>query len=138
MLGSPYGEVLEQGQLQVAWESEAGRLVLRYFDHRFPLDGGTWGVVLRLAADRAEDADTAEGLTRLAEQSDAMPARSDRGAAGTRDRTAAAARLRQSLAELMARKGLGGPVGLAVTAALEHLNTEPGRDTLHALLEAQA
>ncbi len=138
VLGSPYGEVLEQGQLQVAWESEAGRLVLRYFDHRFPLDGGTWGVVLRLAADRAEDADTAEGLTRLAEQSDAMPARSDRGAAGTRDRAAAAARLRQSLAELMARKGLGGPVGLAVTAALERLNTEPGRDTLHALLEAQA
>ncbi len=138
VLGGPYGEVLEQGQLQVVWESETGRLVLRYFDHRFLLDGGTWGVLLRLAADRAEDADTAEGLTGLAEQSDAMPERSDRGVAGTRERTAAAARLRQSFQELTARKGVGGPAGQAVTAALEHVNTEPGRDTLHALLEAQA
>lgn len=138
VLGSPYGEVLEQGELQVGWESEAGRLVLRYFEHRFPLDPGTWGVLLRLAADQAEDADTAEGLTRLAEEADALPARSDRGAAGTRERTAAAARLRQSLLELTARKGSEGAPGQAITAALAQLHAEPGRDRLHALLEAQA
>ncbi|WP_162241808.1 malto-oligosyltrehalose synthase [Pseudorhodoferax sp. Leaf267] len=134
VLGEPYGEVLEQGQLQVHWE-DGGRLVLRYFDHRFPLDGATWGVVLRLAADQAEDADTAEGLTRLAGQADAMPARADLGPARARERAQAAERLRQSFSEqVAARKATAG----AVQRAIEQLNADTDRDTLHRLLEAQA
>lgn len=138
VLGAPYGEVLDQGQLQLAWEAkeegEAGRFVLRYFEHGFPTDPASWGAVLRLAADRAEDADTAEGLTALAERADAMPPREDRGAAGARERAAAAGRVRQGLQELLAQRRAAGP---AVAAALEHLNQEPGHDVLHALLEAQ-
>lgn len=134
VLGAPYGEVLDQGQLQLAWE-DSGRFVLRYFEHGFATDPASWGAVLRLAADHAEDADTAEGLTLLAERADAMPPRTDRGAAGARERAAAAARLRQGLVDLVAqRRAAGG----AIDAALQRLNQSPDHDDLHAVLQAQA
>jgi (1->4)-alpha-D-glucan 1-alpha-D-glucosylmutase len=139
VLGEPYGEVLAQGQLQVAWEHEAGRFALRYFDHRFPLDAASWGLLLRLAADLADDADTAERLTLLAQRADAMPPRADAGAARARERADAAAQLRQALADLAtAGKGVDGPAGRAVQAALAQVNTAPDRDLLHAVHEAQA
>lgn len=134
VLGAPYGEVLDQGQLQLAWEEGGDRFVLRYFEHVFPTDPGSWGAVLRLAADQAEDADTAEGLTLLGERADAMPPREDRGAAGARERAVAAARLRQGLVDLVAqRRAAGG----AIESALQRLNAAPEHDALHALLEAQ-
>ena len=139
VLGEPYGEVLAQGQLQVAWESEAGRFVLRYFDHRFPMDAATWGRVLRLAADHADDADTAEVLTVLANRADAMPPRADAGDAQARERSQAAGRLRQRFIDLVAdSRGVDGPAGRAVQAALSQINTAPDRDMLHALHDAQA
>jgi (1->4)-alpha-D-glucan 1-alpha-D-glucosylmutase len=134
LLGAPYGEVLEQGALQLALDEAAGRFVLHYFDHRVATDPGSWGAVLRLAADQAADADTAEALTALAERAEAMAPREDTGNAGARSRAAAAARLRQLLLECLAQSRESAR---AVDAALAQLNAAPGRDALHAFLEAQ-
>ena len=139
LLGAPYGEVLERGELQLRWEQGAGVgagcFVLAYFTHRVATDPGSWGAVLRLAADQAADADTAEALTALAERADAMPPREDLGAAGARERAAAAARLRQQLLACMAQRR---EAERAIDAALAWLNGAGGRDALHALLEVQA
>ena len=39
VLGGPYGEVLEKGELKLAHED--GKYVVRYYDHRFPIDPAT-------------------------------------------------------------------------------------------------
>src|SRR5688572_1802973 len=39
VLGAPYGEVLEKGELKLA--QEGGKYVVRYYDHRFPIDPAT-------------------------------------------------------------------------------------------------
>jgi (1->4)-alpha-D-glucan 1-alpha-D-glucosylmutase len=39
VLGAPYGEVLEKGELKLAYED--GRYAVRYYDHRFPIDPAT-------------------------------------------------------------------------------------------------
>lgn len=44
VLGGPFGEVLERGELALAWEDEG--LVVTYFDQRFPVAPGTYGLVL--------------------------------------------------------------------------------------------
>jgi (1->4)-alpha-D-glucan 1-alpha-D-glucosylmutase len=42
VLGDHYGEVLARGELKVARDASAGRLEVRYFDHRFPLNPRTY------------------------------------------------------------------------------------------------
>lgn len=44
VLGDPFGAVLERSELSLAWEEEG--LVVAYFDRRFPLAPGTYGVAL--------------------------------------------------------------------------------------------
>src|SRR5262249_43453477 len=44
VLGDHYGRVLEAGQLRLA--REAGRLIVRYFDHELPVDPCTYELVL--------------------------------------------------------------------------------------------
>jgi len=44
VLGEPYGDVLEAGQLQVRYEGGAFRL--EYFDKKFPLSPSTYGICL--------------------------------------------------------------------------------------------
>jgi (1->4)-alpha-D-glucan 1-alpha-D-glucosylmutase len=134
LLEAPYGEVLDAGGLRLVWEDEGGRFVLAYREHRLATDPGSWGPVLRLAADQAADADTAEGLTLLGDRADAMPARTNRGAAGARERAATAMLLRQGLLDLVAQRR---EAGRAIDAALALLNDTLDRDALHAVLEAQ-
>ena len=133
VLGVPYGQALDQGELQLVLEPEEGRFAVHYFEHRLPLDAGTWHAVLQVAGDCTEDAASAEALAQLAARAQAMPPRADRGMAHARERAAAAARLREELEGLAA-----GPAGTALALAVERINGEPTRDTLHALLEAQA
>ncbi len=131
VLGLPYGQALDQGELRIAVEAD-GRLVLRYFDHRFPLDAGTWHLLLHVAVDCAEDAPGAEALAHLAAQSEAMSERAGLGSAHARERADAAARLRQGLA------ALGATAAAALADAVARINAEPSHDALHAVLEAQA
>ncbi|MBV9647721.1 MAG: malto-oligosyltrehalose synthase, partial [Candidatus Eremiobacteraeota bacterium] len=52
-LGAPYGDVLERGELRLAFDSSGGTFALIYEDQRFPLAPHTYASVLRFAADAA-------------------------------------------------------------------------------------
>lgn len=74
VLGEPFGRVLERGELTLAWE-EAG-LVVAYFDRRFPVAPGTYGLVLGFgleALPAREDAAALEALRDLVEQARRCP-----------------------------------------------------------------
>jgi len=38
VLGAPYGKVLEDGELRLAFDAQSGSFDLRYYEHRFPID----------------------------------------------------------------------------------------------------
>ena len=50
VLGGPYGEVLERGEIVPVLEPDGG-LSISYFDHRFPVSPASWGRLLRGALD---------------------------------------------------------------------------------------
>ncbi|UUX95098.1 malto-oligosyltrehalose synthase [Aquabacterium sp. J223] len=52
VLGKSFGAVLEDGELTLAFEPEAGSFALRYWDHRFPLGPRSVAPVLKRAAER--------------------------------------------------------------------------------------
>ncbi|HEX2971813.1 MAG TPA: malto-oligosyltrehalose synthase [Tepidisphaeraceae bacterium] len=54
VLGSPYAEVLEKGQLQLAFED--GCFALHYYERRFPIDPSTYECILRCRLDELEHA----------------------------------------------------------------------------------
>lgn len=49
VLGDQFGRVVEEGQLQLAYEEQ--RFVVRYFEHAFPTDPRSWVDLLRLAVE---------------------------------------------------------------------------------------
>jgi (1->4)-alpha-D-glucan 1-alpha-D-glucosylmutase len=53
VLGNPYGQVLEAGQLTLSYE--AGTLDVHYFDHRFPVAPGSALKIVRLRLDELEE-----------------------------------------------------------------------------------
>ncbi len=61
VLGQPYGEVLEAGELQPRFDPAAGRFELRYWSHRFPFDPADHAELLALAPlpDEAGEAERA-------------------------------------------------------------------------------
>jgi (1->4)-alpha-D-glucan 1-alpha-D-glucosylmutase len=130
VLGAPYGDVLDRGELAVAFDPSRGGFSVRYFDHSFPIDPRACGALLAdvRTGELAVDDDVAEIARGLA----ALPAREDpsRDAMARRDGDARQLKLR--LARLAAAHERLAP---AIDAALAPLR-EP--DALHALLEAQA
>ena len=115
ILGRPYEQALEQGDLALAL-TERG-LELRYFEHALPIDPASWAPVLRAALDSgaaAEDADR-DALARLARRIERL-----HGEAGRR---AGRARMRAALARL-ARARAG--VRRMLEEAIERFNGTPG------------
>jgi (1->4)-alpha-D-glucan 1-alpha-D-glucosylmutase len=62
ILGRPYGEALEAGEITLGRDTERSKFVIRYFDHLFPLAPGQ---TLDEAALRDFDAGSAHGRERL-------------------------------------------------------------------------
>ncbi len=58
VLGDPYGDVLEKGQLRLAFAD--GAFTIHYYDRRFPLAPRSYGLVLSHRADQLEQALGAE------------------------------------------------------------------------------
>lgn len=116
VLGTPYGQALDHGELRLAFDPPAGSLALHYHAHRFPLTPRSYGAVLEPAARQAENA-------ALADLAHAF-GRSDAGD------TAHALRLKRRLAAL-------GGAHRAIEAAVQALNAPDQRDALHALHERQ-
>lgn len=143
VLGQPYGRALEAGEIVPAFDARLGQVVLRYFEHRFPIDLADHAGLLAAvplpdeasASDRALVASLIDGCARL-------PARdtADAVARATRQREVAA--LTRALAELHARDaGSAWPARWLdnCAAALQGRADDPASwDRLDALIRHQA
>src|SRR5262249_13237919 len=136
-----YGRVLERGEIGVAYEAEAGAFVLRYFEHRFPVDPREYSRLLEPALEAAGPAPTAgrEELEKLSAAFARLPPRTSWAAADPERGHRDSARLKASLARLVREHA---PLARAVGRAVQAVQGTPGDSgsfaALHALLEAQA
>jgi len=134
VLGAPYGEVLERGELVPVREPDGG-LAITYFEHRFPVSPPTWGRLLaaRLLGPRppAGEPDAQETLRALL----GVLARRTGGRA---ERVARARDAQRRLGELLAADHA---LAERVDAVVADLRGDAGRagrfDALHRLLESQ-
>ena len=141
ILGDQYGTVLERGELQLEYED--GRLWLRYYDHRLPINPRQAPLVIRHAAPLLKEAlgeahpaviellSIMEGLHNLPPYTDTHP---ERIAVRQREKEV----LRGRLLRLVEETPL---VVEAIGSAVRQVNGTPGQpssfDELHGLLEAQ-
>lgn len=116
-LGQPYGEALEAGEIQLAFDAAAGRFQVQYFEHRFPIAPQAYAALL-----------AAPPLAGLAADWRALPRR----AAAAR---AAVARLAPTLAQRAAEPAAAAAI--AAMLAAHAPDTPAGRQRLHRLLERQ-
>lgn len=133
VLGAPYGDVLDSGEIVLHLEAEAGTLALRYHEHRFPLDPRTLAPVLRDAAAAAGANQSGRGLGDLASAFAALPARDDAPQAAARRTLQQQLKLR--LAQVLADDATAA---VALQSVVRRLNAPEGRDALDALHDAQA
>ena len=140
VLGEQYGAVLERGELKPVLDAQAGTLSVQYWEHRFPIDPREYPAVLRDAVERlpatvGADAPEVSELASLVSAFGHLPARDETAPDKVAERARDAAIHKRRLAKLCAR---APGVREAVDAAVAALADEPGRERLHALLEAQA
>ena len=143
VLGAPYGEVLEDGEIQLAFDAASGEFRLGYYDHRFPLDPRDYGQVLQAVplpvAHEPDQRETALELQSLIDAFGTLPERDHRDPALRERRQRDQALLKQRLARLVASRPW---VSRWVDACLRRLNGRPGSprsfDALDALIQRQA
>ena len=141
-LGDHYGNVLEAGELKLAFDAEEGTFSAWYYEHRFPITPGEYtplltGALARLRNEPEAGDELLVDLELLVAgfRDLRKPARSGRHRS---TRRAKAARLKHQLAEL-ARTS---PAALrSIEAALSHFNGTAGEassfESLHQLLQKQ-
>ena len=131
VLGAPFGQVLDDGQLRVEFEPGQGSFALRYWDHRFPLDPRSVAGVLERAAARCEGT-AGLALQSLATAFGHLPLRDAGDPAKGVERSRDTPLLKQRLVELLAEAGDGRmAVETAIAAALAEINTPDALDVLH-------
>jgi (1->4)-alpha-D-glucan 1-alpha-D-glucosylmutase len=142
VLGRPYGETLERGELKLAIEEE--RIILKYFEHWFPLDPCTWSQVLghraeRLAEDLGSGHAAVVGLGRLLARIGEIPPRGARSRTSIDRRQRIAASARRGLRRLREEHG---ELAAFVEQNLRSFDGLPGQprsyDALDGLLLQQA
>jgi (1->4)-alpha-D-glucan 1-alpha-D-glucosylmutase len=142
ILGDQYGQVLERGELKLAYSD--GALGLRYFEHALPINPRQSPRVYRTTVERVKEAlgethpqlhefqSIISSLENLPAYTESTP---ERMALRQREKEVARGRLARLTAESPA-------VLEAIHEAIARVNGEPGRadsfDTLHELLESQA
>lgn len=136
-LGGLYGDVLENGELQVKFDPEEGSFSVWHWEHRFPVCPTTYPTILDHALASAGDPAKAGRLRSLTECLRAMGAQAASGHRPSLPEEAE--RLKHDLAQAVAASpDLRRAIDRAVTA----INGTPGDpesfDALHRLLEAQA
>jgi (1->4)-alpha-D-glucan 1-alpha-D-glucosylmutase len=143
VLGAQYGDVLESGELVVAFEPEAAGFAVRYYGHRFPVDPREYPRILEpVVAPRAAatlDAALAAELASLISAFGHLPARDDTRPEAIAERQRDKELHKRRFARLVADEPA---VRVLVDRAVTTINGTPGDrasfDALHALLEAQA
>jgi len=134
VLGAPYGEVLEAGELELALDRESARVEVHYHEWRFPLSPPTATRALaRALRGRPTGRDPTEAVG--AELSAALDEARTAAEAGARDRFARARDHLHSL--LAARSDLATWVDRRLRALYASGGGRTARARLHALLEGQ-
>ncbi|HEU4460837.1 MAG TPA: malto-oligosyltrehalose synthase [Methylibium sp.] len=140
VLGGAYGDILEAGELRPVFDAQRGQFVIRYFDHRFPIDPADYAALLRAVPLPAGlQAVKAKRVLPLIEGFAALAARDIEGEFGRARRRREAAALKASLAQAH-REVPGFAAWLEACAqALAGRVGEPASfDALDRLLERQA
>lgn len=123
-LGKPFGECLEAGELRLVYEGE--RLMLAYYDRRFPIAPPTWTNFLDLVLQQIADTTPAEVRTELASiatQLRRLPPAEQREPAATEERYREQEVARRRLTTLVQQSA---EVEAAIQAALERFNGQSG------------
>jgi (1->4)-alpha-D-glucan 1-alpha-D-glucosylmutase len=135
VLGDHYGHILASNQLAVLFDPEPGTFAVSYHAHRFPIDPGTYPVLLRLAEPRIADASARASVSSLITALGYLPARGTLDANAMEERARDKEMHKARLASVAAEQP---GVLQAIEAVLVELNAQSTHDTLHELLEAQA
>ncbi|MEJ8813153.1 malto-oligosyltrehalose synthase [Variovorax ureilyticus] len=136
VLGAPYGEVLERGELRLEWNAAEGSFGIRYHDHRFPLAPKSHAAIVeravQLCREDCGDLSLMNGTAwAFRELPSAAPASRDGWDERERDRQ----RLKAQLATLA---GSRPAIAQAIAEAVEAINAPRQKDALHALIDAQS
>ncbi|XXT22865.1 malto-oligosyltrehalose synthase [Sorangium sp. So ce429] len=142
VLGDHYGRVLERGELKITYEG--GAFVLRYFDHVFPVNPRTFGMVIGplvpgLTAALGEENDALLELQSILTGLRNLPPRTETQRAKVIERRREKEVLKRRLAALLTD---APNIAAAVQEGVERINGKVGDarsfDPLEALLEEQA
>ncbi|WP_157270375.1 malto-oligosyltrehalose synthase [Azohydromonas aeria] len=128
VLGQHYGQVLEAGELKLAFDAERGSFALQYWEHRFPLDPRTVAPLLEAASARL-DGVAALALQSLATAFGHLPAREDAAPQARFERQRDQALLKERLVALLREDGR---VQGAIEAALAERRDIDAIDAVHA------
>ncbi len=144
ILGGPYGEILESGDIALDCDPEGGGFIVRYFDHRLPIAPGSYPKLLAEVAQSLERmgprdepiAREISDLIALFEQSSVYAALGATASQGAALMAEGGRRLAQWVAS-------GARCAQALAAVLARYNGGEGEgarryDALHGLLEQQA
>ncbi|HEX8915589.1 MAG TPA: malto-oligosyltrehalose synthase [Humisphaera sp.] len=139
VLGSPYAQVLEKGELELSFDLAVGTFAVEYYDRRFPVDPRTYTLILRQGRDelgKAIGSGHAELLEydAIAAAAEALPKAAESASA----RAEAVVAMNRRLADLVRRNST---VREHVERVVRTLNGTPGSpasfDALDELLVAQ-
>jgi (1->4)-alpha-D-glucan 1-alpha-D-glucosylmutase len=124
ILGRPYGEALQAGEIALRYDAAAGSFAAWYVDHKLPINPQRYGEMLRTIVAAADATDAAAGRALLALADDYR----DPNAPSYREAPA----LKQRLA------GISGAAALIARGlAVYRPDSEAGTGALHRLLERQ-
>lgn len=135
VLGSPYGEALERGELQLKFDEKQGSFSVWHWDHRFPISPKTYSTILEFALSALEDQAETKELHALSEDFRALAGDDYKDDGEILDN---AERMKRHLAQIAASSPA---VKKAVDGALGIINGNPNSpesfNILHRLLEEQ-
>ena len=144
ILGDAYGEVLERGELQLAFDADRGSFSLRYYEHCAPIAPGVYprllgrrmeALALRLGADNPQLLE----LQSLVSAFQHLPGRDELSLERVLERHRDVQLHKQRLARLCAESS---DIADYLQEVVAEFNGRPGEpesfDALHELLEAQA
>jgi (1->4)-alpha-D-glucan 1-alpha-D-glucosylmutase len=143
ILGNYYGEVLDQGEIELTFSEARGRFAARYYEHLLPIDPKTYPRILGPALTFLEErtgkyAPLATRLRALLDSCRQLPGRQAKGSRRHSARRERQAKIKGELALLARQEDVAQAIAFGL--ALFNAPGNPGKkyDLLHHLLEKQA
>lgn len=140
VLGAPYGEVLEAGELQLAYDAALPGFRVRYYDHGFPVDPRDYARILAAARPPTiADAEARREVEAIIEAFARLPAREDGAPEALHTRRRDQAILKRRLGELHDREPWAPAWLRACADAFNGVAGDPvSHDALDGLIGRQA